>query len=55
MPRKYLEKIVIKELLKFLEIEPSHEIDGDNILFNVVDCSTYLNHYLLSVYTDHLL
>jgi hypothetical protein len=55
MSHKYLENIVIKELLKFLEVEPSHEIDGDHILFNVVDCSIYMKHSLLYVCIDHLL
>jgi hypothetical protein len=52
---KYLENIVIKEHLKFLEDERSHEIDGGCILFNVVDGSTDLKHSLLSICLEHLL
>jgi hypothetical protein len=52
---KYLEKIVIKEHLKCLGVEPSHEIDGDVFSFNVVDCSTDSKHFLLSVCLKHLL
>jgi hypothetical protein len=49
------EKIVIKEHIKCLEDEPSHEIDGDCISFNVVDGSTDLKHSLLSICYHHLL
>jgi hypothetical protein len=50
-----MKNIVIKDDLKCLEAEPSHEIDGDVFYFNVVDCSTNLKHFLLSVCLKHLL
>jgi hypothetical protein len=49
------ENIVIKEHLKCLEVEPSHEIDGDCISFNVVVGSIDLKHSLLSFCINHLL
>jgi hypothetical protein len=55
MSHKYLEKIVIKEDIKCLEVEPLCEIDGYFIFFNVVNSSTDIKHSLLSICTSHLL
>jgi hypothetical protein len=41
------EKIEIKEHLKCLGAEPLHEIVGECIFFNVVDCSTRFEAFSL--------